>query len=65
LSFDILIKQISCGENHAAFISGDSFVFCVGRNNEGQLGVGDPSLAKSSAPLLVDALPKDDNLWTV
>jgi len=40
-------------------------VFCVGRNNEGQLGVGDPSLAKSSAPLLVDALPKDDNLWTV
>ncbi|CDW78422.1 UNKNOWN [Stylonychia lemnae] len=65
LSFDIIIKQISCGENHAAFISGDSFVFCVGKNNEGQLGVGDPSLAKSSAPLLVDALPKDENLWTV
>eukprot|EP00347_Sterkiella_histriomuscorum_P009585 403340643 len=60
LSFDIIIKQISCGENHAGFISGDSFVFCVGRNQEGQLGVGDPALFKSSAPLLVDGLPKDE-----
>ena len=35
LSFDIIIKQISCGDFHAAFISGDGFVFSVGRNTEG------------------------------
>lgn len=32
LSFDIIIKQISCGSTHAGFISGDYFVFCVGNN---------------------------------
>jgi len=37
-------------------------VFSVGRNSEGQLGVGDPALAKSSAPLLVEAIPKDEQL---
>jgi len=34
----------------------------LGRNAEGQLGVGDPSLMKSSAPLLVDSLPSKDTL---
>ena len=32
----------------------------MGSNSEGQLGVGDPALAKSSAPLLVEAIPKDE-----
>ncbi len=56
LSFDVIITQIACGDHHAAFISGDGFLFSFGRNIEGQLGVGDQSLVKSSAPLLVDAL---------
>ncbi len=56
LSFDVIINQISCGDHHAAFISGDGLLFSFGRNIEGQLGVGDTSLIKSSAPLLVDAL---------
>lgn len=56
LSFDVIITQISCGDHHAAFISGDGYLFSFGRNTEGQLGVGDPSLVKSSAPLLVDSL---------
>lgn len=56
----MIITQISCGDNHAAFISGDGFLFSFGRNLEGQLGVGDPSLAKSSAPLLVDSLQRED-----
>ena len=56
LSFDVLITQVSCGDHHAAFISGDGFLFSFGRNTEGQLGIGDPSLVKSSAPLLVDSI---------
>lgn len=35
LSFDILITQISCGDYHAAFISGDGFLFSFGKNSEG------------------------------
>jgi hypothetical protein len=58
LSFDIIISQISCGDYHAAFISGEGFTFSVGKNTDGQLGVGDPSLTHSSAPLLIDSLPK-------
>ena len=62
LSFDIIISKISCGDFHASFISGDGFVFSVGRNTEGQLGVNDHSLKQSSAPLLVDSLPKGQYL---
>ena len=62
LSFDVIINQISCGDHHAAFISGDGFLFSFGRNIEGQLGVGDPSLVKSSAPLLVDSLQREDGI---
>lgn len=58
MSFDILILQISCGDYHAAFISTEQLVFTVGNNSEGQLGVGDSTLKHSSAPLLLDTLPK-------
>lgn len=61
LSFDVIISQVSCGDHHAAFISGDGFLFSFGRNTEGQLGVGDPTLVKSSAPLLVDQLQRDNS----
>jgi alpha-tubulin suppressor-like RCC1 family protein len=65
LSFDVIISQISCGDHHAAFISGDGLLFSFGKNTEGQLGVGDPSLVKSSAPLLVDSIQSDDRLSIV
>lgn len=56
----MIITQVSCGDHHAAFISGDGFLFSFGRNTEGQLGVGDQTLVKSSAPLLVDSLQRGD-----
>ena len=34
-SFGIKIKQISCGEEHAAFISKDNLIYTMGKNNEG------------------------------
>jgi alpha-tubulin suppressor-like RCC1 family protein len=58
LSFDIIIKQISCGDKHACFISGEALAFSVGSNEDGQLGVGDMALSLSSAPLLIEQLPK-------
>lgn len=64
LSFDVVITQVACGDHHAAFISGDGFLFAFGKNTEGQLGVGDPSLVKSSAPLLVDSLQGESHAIT-
>jgi alpha-tubulin suppressor-like RCC1 family protein len=58
----VLITQVSCGDHHAAFISGDGFLFSFGRNTEGQLGVGDQTLVKSSAPLLVDSLQREGSV---
>ena len=44
---------MACGSHHSAFISKDGHVFSFGSNREGQLGINDPSLQKSSAPLLI------------
>jgi alpha-tubulin suppressor-like RCC1 family protein len=53
LSFEVFINQVACGSHHSAFISQDGHVFTFGSNREGQLGINDPSMLKSTAPLLV------------
>ena len=55
-SYNILIKEISCGEDHSGFISEQGHVYCMGSNSDGKLGVGDNSLSYSSSPLLVEKL---------
>ena len=55
-SFNITIKEISCGEEHSGFISSSNHVYCMGSNSEGRLGIGDKSLRSSSSPCLVEAL---------
>lgn len=40
LSFDIIIKQISCGDEHLGFISSRGYVYTLGSNKEGRLGIG-------------------------
>ena len=58
LSFEVYITQIACGNAHSMFISRDGHLFGFGSNNEGQLGINDPQMRVSSAPLLVaDLLP--------
>jgi hypothetical protein len=40
-SFNILIRQVSCGEDHTAFIVEPSGqVYAMGNNTDGKLGVG-------------------------
>jgi len=58
LSFDVLITQISCGVDHALFVTADSSVFAIGSNKEGQLGVGDSQLQNTNVPIQVDTLPR-------
>lgn len=55
LSFDIIIEQLSCGDHHAAFLTATDQVFTLGRNDTGQLGIGDCSIQYSNSPVLVHA----------
>ena len=55
-SFNILIKEIACGEEHSAFISSSGHVYSMGSNSDGRLGLGDRSLRQSSSPCLVEGL---------
>ena len=38
-SFNILLKQVSCGENHAALLSASGHVYTMGSNYMGKLGI--------------------------
>ncbi|CAG9320984.1 unnamed protein product [Blepharisma stoltei] len=55
-SFNVIIKDISCGEEHSAFISSSGHVYCMGSNSDGRLGIGDKSIRLSSSPCLVERL---------
>lgn len=55
-TFNVLISQISCGDEHAAFISKSGYLYTMGSNLNGRLGIGDKSISQSSSPCLVDKL---------
>ncbi|CAG9317861.1 unnamed protein product [Blepharisma stoltei] len=55
-SYNVLIKEISCGEEHSAFIALSGYVYSMGSNSEGRLGLGDKSLRQSSSPILIESL---------
>ena len=55
-SFNILIKDISCGEDHSGFISESGHVYCMGSNSAGKLGTGLKQQLYSSSPCLVEEL---------
>jgi alpha-tubulin suppressor-like RCC1 family protein len=55
-SFNVLIKELSCGEEHSAFISNQGHIYTMGSNTEGRLGIDDQSVTFSSSPCLVSKL---------
>eukprot|EP00826_Nyctotherus_ovalis_P031579 TRINITY_DN2525_c0_g1_i7.p1 TRINITY_DN2525_c0_g1~~TRINITY_DN2525_c0_g1_i7.p1 ORF type:complete len:839 (-),score=257.71 TRINITY_DN2525_c0_g1_i7:25-2541(-) len=55
-SFSVVIRAVSCGEEHTGLITGAGQIFTVGSNSEGRLGLGDRTLHQSSTPCLVEAL---------
>jgi X-linked retinitis pigmentosa GTPase regulator len=57
-SFNILIRDISCGEEHSAFISQSGYVYTVGSNADGRLGIGTKSVTHSNSPCLVEDLAR-------
>ena len=55
-SFNIMIQEISCGEDHSGFISISGHVYCMGSNINGKLGIGDKNILYSTSPCLVETL---------
>jgi len=47
---------VSCGEEHTAFVTSDHFLYTIGSNQHGQLGIADKTIAKRNSPTLVEAL---------
>ena len=47
---------MSCGENHTAFIASNGYVYTMGSNIKGLLGIGDKSMKHSPSPVLVEGL---------
>jgi alpha-tubulin suppressor-like RCC1 family protein len=56
-SFNIVIRQVSCGEDHTAFVVEPSGqVYSMGSNQDGKLGVGQAAMRSSNVPCLVENL---------
>ncbi|OMJ70768.1 hypothetical protein SteCoe_31189 [Stentor coeruleus] len=55
-SFSVQIKKISCGEEHAGFIAANGYLYMMGCNKQGQLGINNPTQKYVSRPVLVESL---------
>ena len=55
-SYNVVIKSISCGQNHSLFASDSGHVYSMGSNSHGQLGQKDKSIKSKNTPTLVDSL---------
>ena len=56
-SFNVIVHNVSCGEEHSCFVAGDGgFVYAMGSNSEGKLGIGDPSRQVCNVPTLVEGV---------
>ena len=47
-SYNILIKQIACGEAHTHLLSQDGYVYSMGSNEHGVLGLGKADIVLKS-----------------
>ena len=57
-SYNISIKQVACGQSHACFITLNNYLYAMGSNSNGQLGIDDPVEYKNS-PVLVEKIPTE------
>ncbi len=55
-SFNVFIKQMACGEEHAAFVAQNGCVYTMGSNSEGRLGIGNRAIRQSASPCLVETM---------
>ena len=58
-SFNIKILKIACGFNHSALLSYSGYLYTMGSNEYGKLGVGADKSLKKNIPCLVYDLQDD------
>jgi alpha-tubulin suppressor-like RCC1 family protein len=56
-TFNIVIKNVACGETHALLLSDPGYVYSMGCNKKGQLGLGS-NIAYADQPSLIAHLEK-------
>ena len=54
--YGVTIKLIACGGEHSAFVTDSNFVYTMGCNRSGQLGIRDTEVACKTSPVLVEQL---------
>ena len=64
-TYGIVIKELACGQEHSAFITSDNFLYTMGSNRCGQLGIGDPNISFKNSPVLVEHLADQNeaSIW--
>lgn len=56
-SFNIVVKQVSCGEEHTVFVSGEGgYVYAMGSNADGKLGINNQKMKQCNVPTLVEGI---------
>lgn len=57
-SYNILVQQIACGGSHTHILSQTGFVYSMGSNKEGKLGLGLTynELNRSTSPRLIESI---------
>jgi len=55
-TFNVVIRKVACGEEHSAFITNNGWIYTMGSNSNGKLGIGDKLMRNSSIPCLVETL---------
>mmetsp|Transcript_5771 Transcript_5771/g.4972 ORF Transcript_5771/g.4972 Transcript_5771/m.4972 type:complete len:135 (+) Transcript_5771:71-475(+) len=55
--FGVKIDYLACGNSHTAFVS-DGYIYTMGENADGRLGISKRGLKFSNSPTLVSALGK-------
>jgi alpha-tubulin suppressor-like RCC1 family protein len=51
-----LVKKVSCGDTHSAFLTNEGLLYMFGSNQGGKLGLKDSSLNEVKVPTLVEDL---------
>lgn len=55
-SFSVQIKMIACGDDHSGFIASNGYLYMMGSNQYGKLGVSNLIQQNASRPVLVECL---------
>ena len=64
-TYGITIKEVACGDEHSAFITNDNYLYCIGSNKYGQLGIGDQSIRTKNSPILVETFVNNNEVLGV